>query len=204
MVFIVIEGIDGAGGETQSKLLKEFLEEKGFEVELLRYPDYEGSIGRLIHEFLHEKFELSPEVQFSLYATDMLKDRERIREALSKNKIVIADRYFTATLGYQCMSKGFPLEKGLKLAELFELPKPDLVIFLDVSPRTSIERKFKEKKSLDRHEVNEKFLEKVREGYLKLIEGNVFAGKWIRVNGEKSIEEVAEEVRNIVMREIKG
>lgn len=197
-LFVVIEGIDGAGGETQSKLLKQFLEEKGKEVELIKYPDYEGPIGKLIHDFLHKKFDISPEVQFCLYATDMVKDRERIEKALREGKIVIADRYLTSTLAYQTL-QGFPLEKGLEFAKFFGLPTPDLAIFLEITPETSIKRKFKEKNDLDRHESDKDFLRKVNESYRNLIENKIFAKEWVVIDGEKPIEEVAKEVQKIVL-----
>ncbi len=199
--FVVIEGIDGAGGETQSKLLKEFLEKKGKKVELVKYPDYEGPIGKLIHDFLHKKFDISPEVQFCLYASDMVKDKEKIEKALKEGKIVIADRYLTSTLAYQTL-KGFPLEKGLEFAELFELPTPDLVIFLEILPETSIKRKFKEKNDLDRHEANKDFLRKVNESYHRLIENQIFAKEWVVIDGEKSIEEVAKKIQKIVLSKL--
>ena len=201
-LFIVLEGIDGSGTETQSKLLKEFLDKKGKKTELIKYPDYDGPIGKLIHDFLHNKFDLPPDVQFSLYATDMLKDKDRILNGLKEGRIIIADRYFTSTIAYQSMTKGFSLEKGIKFAELFDLPKPDLVIFLDISPKTSTERKLKEKKVLDRHEADEAFLEKVRESYLELIERKIFAKRWFIIDGERSIEDVAGKVQEIVMKEL--
>jgi len=200
-LFIVFEGIDGAGTETQSNLLIKFLNKNEKEAELIKYPDYEGPIGQLIQDFLHKKFNFSPDVQFSLYATDMLKDRERILKALKDGKIVIADRYFTSTLAYQSITQGFPLDKGIKFAEIFDLPKPDLVIFLDISPDTSVRRKFKEKKTLDRHESDKDFLGRVRESYFNLIKNEVFAKKWIVINGEKTIEEVETEIHDIVLAE---
>jgi len=196
--FVVIEGIDGAGGETQSKLLKQFLEKKGKKVELVKYPDYEGPIGKLIHDFLHKKFDISSEVQFCLYASDMVKDKEKIKKALKEGKIVIADRYLTSTLAYQTL-KGFPLDKGLEFAKLFELLTPDLVIFIEISPETSIKRKFKEKNNLDRHEANKDFLRKVNESYHNLIENKIFAKEWIVIDGEKPIEEVAKKIQKIVL-----
>jgi dTMP kinase len=201
-LFLVIEGIDGAGGETQSKLLKEFLEKKNFIVEAIKYPDYSGPIGQIIHKFLHKEFEFSPATQFSLYATDMVKDREKILDAIKNKKIVIADRYFHSTLSYQSLVKGFKLEDGLKFAEIFDLPKPDLVILLDITPKISVKRKYKEKENLDRHEADEEFLKKVREGYITLAKDKIFAKEWVVVNGEKSIEEVAKEIQGIVMKKL--
>lgn len=78
--FIVIEGIDGAGSEPQSNLLVKFLEKEKIPVEKLTYPDYSGPIEKIIHQFLHKKYEFSPETQFLLYFTDFLKDKEKIKK----------------------------------------------------------------------------------------------------------------------------
>lgn len=194
-LFIVFEGIDGAGTEAQSKLLFNLLKKKKREVEKLTYPDYQGPIGKLIHQFLHKKYEFSPEIQFLLYFTDFLKDKEKIKKWQKEKRFIISDRYFTSTLAYQCQ-KGFSFKNAIKLAEIFDLPKPDLVIYLKVSPQTSIERKLKEKKNLDRHETDKKFLTKLTKFYKKLIKNQIFS-RWVVVDGEKSIKEVFEEIKKV-------
>jgi len=201
-MFLVIEGIDGAGGSTQSRILKKFLEEKNFKVELISYPDYSNSIGKVVRKFLNKEFEISAEAQFFLYALDMVKDREKILKNLKEGKIVLADRYIFSTLAYQCFAKKFSFKKGLKLIEIFELPKPDLVFLLDIKPETSIRRKMKENNKLDRHEEDLKLLEKVRKGYLKLAKENVFSKEWVILNGENKIEEVSKEIREIVSKRL--
>lgn len=197
--FIVIEGIDGAGGETQTKLLTEFLQKNGKNVLLIEYPDYTSGIGKLIQEFLHNEYDFSADVQFSLFATDMIKDKQKILDALNENKIVISNRYLLSTLAYQS-TRGFQIEKGLEFAENFELPKPDLVIYIDIDVETSMKRKMGEKNNLDRHESDKKFLEDVRSRYLKLAIKKIFANEWVIIDGKKSIEEVAKEIREIVLK----
>jgi len=192
--FIVIEGIDGAGGETQSTLLFNFFKKEKISVERLTYPDYEEPIGRLIHEFLHKKYEFSPSTQFLLYLADFLKDKERIKKLLKEGKIVISDRYFTSTLAYQCL-RGFSPEKALKIAKLLELPRPDLIIYLKVSPGISMKRKYKEKRNLDRNEKDKKFLGQLVKLYRETLIKNSVFGKWVIINGEKPIKEVFEEIK---------
>ena len=109
--FIVFEGIDGAGVETQGKLLCNYLRKQKRSVERLYYPDYEGPIGRLIHQYLHKQYEFSVDIQFLLYFTDFIKDREKINQWIGEGKIVICDRYFSSTLAYQGL-RGFSIKKA--------------------------------------------------------------------------------------------
>jgi len=194
--FIVLEGIDGAGTEVESKELIKYFKKKKVSSKRIYYPDYSEPVGNLIHEYLHGKYDFPVEVQFLLYFIDFVKDVEKINKWLKEGKVVIADRYFTSALAYQGLG-GFPQKKALKIAELFKLVKPDLIIYLKVSPETSIKRKFKEKNSLDRNEKNKKLLFEVDKSYQKLIKNNVF-GKWVVVNGEDSIKEVFENIKNII------
>ena len=193
---IVFEGIDGAGCETQVKLLFDYLKRQGKSVERLYYPDYEGPIGKLIHQYLHKQYEFSVDVQFLLYFADFIKNREKINQWRKKGKIVICDRFFSSTLAYQGL-RGFPIKKALELARTFKLPRPDLIIYLRVSPEVSMSRKYKEKKDLDRNEADKKFLKKVGDSYEKLIKGRIFS-KWAVINGERSIEKVLKDIKKIV------
>ena len=193
---VVIEGIDGAGGETQSKLLLEHLRSRKIPSERIYYPEYGNPIGDFIHDYLHKKHELPVDMQFLLYATDMVKDREKILNWLAQGKTVIADRYFTSVLAYQCMRR-FPLENALKFADIFSLPKPDIIVFLKISPATSIKRKKGEKEHLDRNEADKAMHRKVSESYESLAKNNVF-GSWFVLDGEKSKEEVFSQIRKVL------
>ncbi len=194
--FIAIEGIDGAGGETQSKLLLNYLKGKGVAVIRLAYPDYGGPIGKTIHTFLHKKIDLPKQIQFMLYVSDMLKDVPKIRKFLAK-RWVIADRWFGSTLAYQC-GKEVPVRVGLSVAKLLNLPTPDLNIYLRVSPTISIERKIKEKGGrIDRYESNRAFLEGVSKNYSVLIKNGIF-GKWAVIDAEQPIKKVFEDIRKVL------
>lgn len=197
----VLEGCDGAGVGTQSEILREKLMAKD-KVLFLRYPDYNDPTGMLIHDFLHEKVKLSKESLFCLYALNQLKDKEKIENALEKGRIALADRYFTTNLAYQC-ALGFDLEKAVQFAELFSMPKPDLVIFLKVSPETAMKRKLKEKGSVDIYEKDLGLQRKVNGMYEKLIREQIFAKEWAVVDGEKNIEGVADEIERIVFPRLK-
>lgn len=197
--FIVLEGIDGAGTEYQTNKLKNYLDEKGLNYLYLSYPDYKSQIGKLIHEYLHNKHEFDVKTQFLLYATDMVKDIPRMDEFLERDKIIVSDRYFTSTLVYQGL-KGFDRKKGIEFSKLFGLPEPDLVLYLDVSAETSMERKFGEKEDLDRHEEDKEFLKELRKEYKKMARSNDF-GKWKVIDGERSKQEVFNSLVEILREE---
>jgi dTMP kinase len=191
---IVFEGIDGSGMETQTKKLVSYLKSKGKKAVRLHFPEGSRPIGRLIYNFLNRKYDLSPQTQFLLFATDMLKDLERIRKLLKSGTWVIIDRYLTSTITYQSVA-GFPAEKGRKFVQLFDVPRFDRVIYLDISPQTSMKRKKKEKKySLDRHETNRKFLAKCRARYKKHAKQRLL-GSWSIIDGEQARQEVFEGIK---------
>ena len=192
-MFIVFEGIDGCGGETQSKKLVSYLKKRGMAAQRLSYPDYKGPIGKLIHEYLYKRHDFSKEVQLLLYFADFLKDNEKIQRWLAEGKTIVSDRYFSSTIAYQC-SSGFAVEKAVQMSTLFDLPVPDLILYLNITPETSIKRKMKEKRGkLDRHEADKKFLSDLVKLYKQLIQKQVFA-KWVVVNGEQSIQKVSADV----------
>ncbi|MFA5086290.1 MAG: dTMP kinase [Candidatus Paceibacterota bacterium] len=191
--FIVIEGVDGSGKGTQTKLLSDFLSQK-YEVLNKHYPEYGTPIGDLIDQWLHKKHEFSPDVQALLYFSDFMKDRELVEKYRENGKMVITDRYFTTTIVYQAF-KGTSLEKLLKLAGLFNLSKPDICIYLRISGETSLARKSKEKPgNLDRHEEDKNFQNAVVQGFDKVAAENVFC-EWVAIDAEKPAEEVFEEIK---------
>jgi len=196
--FIVIEGIEGCGKGTQTKFLSDFLSQKGFEVKIKKYPEYGTPIGDLIDDWLHKKFELNVETQALLYFADFMKDKEAMENNLKSGKMVISDRYFTTTIIYQYIN-GLSLEKLLDLSKLFNLRKPDLTIYIKISPEESFRRKLKQKgiENMDRHEADKKFLNSLYETYEKMSSENAFC-EWTVINGEKPIEEISKEIAEII------
>ena len=156
-MYIVFEGIDGAGKSTQIQMLKEWLEANGFRVETLVEPT-ESKVGDLIHEMLQQPDAQSDEVQKMLallFAADRISIMDKLKD---ESKIFISDRSFISSLAYQK-----PLEWVDALNKYAK--KPDLLILLDLDPKTSVSRTSRE----DTFE-NEEFLTGVRQNYLKLSE----------------------------------
>lgn len=197
-MFIVIEGIDGAGCETQGKnLLKMILKDRSCRDRcrpvptLIKYPDYERNVGKIIKEFLYQNKDLTAEQQFLLYTMQFIMDSQMIAEK-RKNGILIADRYFTTTLCYQTL-EGIDLKMALDYAKNFKIQVPDLVFYLDVDPEIAIKRKFGEQKEKNRREKDFDFIRKTYQQYKYLIENQIWT-KWIKIDGNKKIDEVTKEI----------
>jgi dTMP kinase len=200
--FIVIEGIEGCGKGTQTKFLSDFLSQKGKEVITKKYPEYGQPIGDLLDQWLHKKFELNVGTQALLFFADFIKDKEAMDNYLENGKIVIADRYFTGTLIYQHIN-GFDYNKTLELSKLFNLRKPDLTIYIKISPEESFKRKLKQKgiENMDRHEEDKKFLKSLYETYEKMSRENIFCD-WTVIDGEKPIEEVSKDILEVINKKL--
>ncbi|MCB2173189.1 dTMP kinase, partial [archaeon] len=91
--FIVFEGVDGGGKSTQIKLLTEYLQEKGYDVEHHMEPTH-GQIGNLLWSYMRSKSRsFTPETEALLFAADRIEHGKIIEEALNEGKVVISDRY---------------------------------------------------------------------------------------------------------------
>jgi len=197
----VIDGCDGAGGETQSKLLKSKLEAMGIMPVLFRYPDAETDIGRIVYEFLERRREFDVRMQFLLYSLDFIKDTGRIRKYLAEGRVVICDRYFTSTLAYQTV-QGFDMNYALEFAERFGIIKPDVVFLLKIKPETVAARKLKEKTSLDGFESDLELQKRVARKFEELARKNVFAKKWVVIDAEQNVEKVSNDICERVKGEL--
>ncbi len=189
---IVIEGIDGAGKATQTKLLKEALEKEGKKVLTYSYPDYSSVYGERIKAFLYKKIDLKVDELFMDYIIDMVKDRSNIIDAVKEGNYVIIDRFFFSTLAYQSAG-GFSYENGKQIIKLLDMPVVDKVFYINVPVDISMQRKEKQKGKLDvdKFESNKNFLSTVSTFYDKLKNEGFHAKAWEEIDGSKSIEEIS-------------
>ena len=192
-MFIVIEGIDGAGCETQGKNLVKMLNANGKKASLIKHPDYERNVGRLIKEFLYQNKDMTAEQQFLLYTMQFIKDARMIAEK-RKDGIVIADRYFTTTLVFQTL-EGIDLKMALDYAKNFKIEIPNAVYYLNVNPDTAIARKGGEDKEKNRREKDFEFIRKTFKQYQMLVDNQVWT-KWVNIDGNKGIEEITKDIYN--------
>ncbi len=199
--FIVFEGITGSGKRAHLELLAERLKQKGKDVVILTFPDYESEIARLT-----KKADLDPFTQSLLFAADRSRHQERIKKFKEEGKIVLADRYCYSNFAYQSV-KGIPLEWLIEI-EKYAL-KPDLVFLIDVPVEISMKRvmqssieDFTKQEIISRLEREKENLEKIREVYLKLAKSDKEA-KWIVIDGSKEMNESQEEIWKVVSKELR-
>ncbi|MFI3278616.1 MAG: dTMP kinase [Rikenellaceae bacterium] len=143
-MFIVLEGLDGAGKSTQVNKLKDYFQSQGKECEYLHFPRFDTPIyGDLIARFLRGELgsleSVDPYLVALLYAGDRAEAAEMIRGWLKDDKVVIFDRYVYSNIGYQCAKVSTTQERDalrdwiLNLEYNFNsIPRPDVSLFLDV------------------------------------------------------------------------
>ncbi len=187
-VFIVLEGIDGAGGETLAENIINKCTQEQIPCLRIRYPDYNSPWGEIIHSYLEGDLEISPKVLFLTYAADQLKDQKRIQECKQQGGIVVCDRYVTSAIAYESVL-GLSYDKAVQLAETLEYEQPEFIVYLDISPEESAKRKQHEKGELDIHEADLELLTRVRQVYQTMANTNIL-GKWFKFDGTKSRIEI--------------
>lgn len=165
-VLIAIEGIDGAGKSTQSRLLFEKLKEGGYPVVLLHEPT-NGQWGEKIRELsTNGRDKTTAEEELELFLKDRLEDVEiNIRPKMLEKNVVIMDRYYFSNVTYQG-ARGIDPDYIEKLNEKIA-PKPDIVIILDISSPESSNRIKTTRKDGPNHFEKEEYLERVRQLFLK-------------------------------------
>ena len=189
-LFICVEGLDGCGKTTQTKLLVRKLRKMGWDAVYTAEPS-RGKIGKFIQKYcLHGERRISPVVEALLFAADRFEHVEReVIPALNEGKIVVSDRYVYSSLAYQGAT-GLDL-KWIEMINEHAI-RPDLAIFVDVEPEAVIKR-LKPKKSVMENLETQR---KVREVYVKFVEKR----ELVRIDGNKSKKEVADDVLKVVLR----
>lgn len=137
---IVIDGTDGSGKATQAKLLYQKLKKSKIPTEVLDFPQYQTFFGKLVSKYLKNQFgKISPYLASVLYAVNRLEFRDKINLWLKQGKIIILNRYVSSNQIHQAAHidnrkerKNFVKWIGQMEYEVMGMPKPDLVLFLNM------------------------------------------------------------------------
>ncbi|MEK7128622.1 MAG: thymidylate kinase [Patescibacteria group bacterium] len=190
---IVIDGTDGSGKATQADLLIRHLRKDGRKVKVVDFPEYYSNFfGKFVGHCLSEQYynfvKTHPKIASVLYAADRFESKEKIAKWIKDGNIVIANRYASANQIHQGgkiantkKRENFITWLAEMEYEVFKIPKPDAVFYLDV-PIPIVLRLIKERnntevrgylgkkktKKADVHEKDVKFLENSRKSALWL------------------------------------
>ncbi len=192
-IFIVLDGIDGSGTSTHSKLLAGFLSLKGLKIYLTQEPS-NSDIGNLLRTYLkNDKIPASTDAL--LFAADrVLHFNNDIKNKLEEGYTVISDRYLESSIAYQSSQSEEISVEWVKTLNKFA-GKPDLTIILDIDPKLSLTRKHH--KVLDKFE-DTSLLEKVRQVYLDRAKNE----EYIVINTDDIIEIVQANIQEVVIEKL--
>ena len=214
--FIVIDGLDGSGKGTQTKLIVERLKKEGHEVEMADFPQYGNWSASYVEKYLRGEFgsasEVDPKQASLFYALDRFSASSKIKEWLEQGKVVISNRYVSANKGHQ-LGK-IEDEKEMKYFlnwlneteyNVLNIPVPDLTLFLHMKPEIGQqlvdkkgEREYTQGKKRDIHEADVHHLRNAERAFLFCLDNDDFEN-WQRIvcydsNLPKTVETVHKEL----------
>ena len=203
-LFIVLEGPDGAGKSVQARSLADRLRALRLSVTYSREPGGTG-LGEQVRRIVNDPGPTlrGPKADVLLYSAARAQHvDEVIRPALEAGGVVVCDRYATSTMAYQGFGSGMDRDLLGRIGDWVTGGlQPDLVVLIDVSPQTGLDRRAAgDVDELTRWEDESRFdlafHTRVREGYLEMAAAD--PDRWVVVDGSASIDDVAEEISHIV------
>lgn len=196
-LFIALEGIDGSGKSTQVNLLKEILEKSGHKVYCTAEPT-NSPIGTIIRNIFTHKMEADHRVIAGLFIADrldhLLNKTDGILKKLAEGYTVITDRYYFSSYAYQ--GTHMPLEWVIEANSLSaELLKPDINIYIDITPELSISRLKKGRTSMELYETMSN-LKDVRDKYKEAFNRLKSKENIFITDGNRDAEAIASDIWN--------
>lgn len=178
---VVIEGSDGSGKATQTRKLYERLRDLEVNVKCVSFPNYESESSALIRMYLRGDFggnakAVNPYAAATFYAVDRFAGFCELKNFYRSGGLILSDRYVGSNMAYQATKFDTEQERVEFLAWLddleykrFQLPRPDLTIFLDMPPEICA-RLRKERGREDIHESDAAFMTKTYNTYKNIAE----------------------------------
>jgi len=198
---IVFEGIDGAGKTTQIDLLTRRLQADGRRIFRTAEPT-ESVTGGLLRDALSGISKRTPAELAALFVLDRIFHNTNpvngIETMLSQGIDVICDRYYYSSLAYQGCETDAQWVRDMNL-NCPDIRRPDVCIFLDLTPAQSMERIGKGRITTEIYE-NEERLTRVRNQFFRALESLKDTDRICIVNAARSVEEIHEDIYQIVER----
>lgn len=194
-MFVVLDSIDGGGKGFQRINVSNYIKDTyKLKVKGEEFPVHNAFYETVIHPALQELTTMNSASWVLSYLLDKTLASDEINEYVGNpDNLFIADGYFTTTIAYQSfLMNQVPLEKLLEYGKDFNIPEPDLTIYLDVDPAIAFDRKEREEGHDEGLDMFEKSIEKqakLREIYQNMAKQQIY-GKWEQVDGNGTPEEV--------------
>ncbi|MGH7214595.1 MAG: dTMP kinase [Tepidisphaeraceae bacterium] len=191
--FIVLDGGEGCGKSTQTKLLRERLEAEGLHVLAVRDPGT-TRVGELIRAILlnpdHGEMGFRCEMMLYMAARAQMM-AEVIGPALDVGKVVVCDRFVSSTLAYQLGGDGLTAEEIRSVAQIALRGRwPDLTVLLDMPVERSSARVTRAKDRIEQRPIE--YHAQVRRNYLAQAEAE--PARYRVVAADRDLEPVREDV----------
>ena len=180
IVIIAIEGMDKAGKQTQSVMLKRELAERDISSKLFHFPIYTTDVGKAIRRHLGSRGKAAdrtkwrPEILHCMQAANKWEHYYDIKDAVKQYDVVIMDRYTASNIAYG-LANGMPKSWISNLEK--RLPKADCTILLDIPAGESFSRHPNRR---DAFEKDRNFLEIIKYEYCELAKEK----NWITINAD--------------------
>ena len=197
--FITFEGCEGSGKSTQIRLLSKRLKKQGISHIVTREPGGSDIAEQIRNIILNGKnIAMCDECEALLYAAARAQHlREVVQPALNRGTLVLCDRFVDSSLAYQGYARGLGLDFVREINSFAMRDfRPDVTLFLDISPRAAFERKHGADEDDRMEQLGMAFHQKVYEGYLKIAEAEPERVAKVACGGSKW--ETAERVYNIL------
>ncbi len=198
---IVLEGIDGSGKTTQVGLLADKFREMGTACYTTMEPT-DSPIGSLIHQIMTGRMHADPKVIAALFVADrldhLLNEVNGVVHKIKEGVTVIMDRYYFSSYAYQ--SVDVPIEWLIQAnAQSSSILRPAVNIFIDTDPEIAMERITKNRFDQELFEEKTRLI-RVREKYLESFERFKDTERVVRIDGNRSPKEVAQDIWKAVQQ----
>ena len=204
-LFITLEGPDGSGKSTVSRMLVSYLRDRGFRVTLTREPGGTDISEEIRHIILDTKnTEMQSTTEALLYAASRAQHvGEKIIPAMQADRVVVCDRFVLSSLVYQGIARGLGVETIKELNDFATTGlEPDLILFFDIDPKVALTRKTKRSKADRLENENIEFHRSVYEGYKSLLD--IYGDRVKIIDAKNSKRNVFEQVKNAVNSLMEG
>jgi len=199
-LFIAFEGIDGSGKSTQASILAERLKAEGHAVCLTNEPSH-GNIGRMIRTILKGEETLDERAIAALFVADRLDHILNEKDGMLKQletEIVLCDRYYFSSYAYHGthIDMDWVIDANAMSADIL---RPDITLFIDVSPEESMKRITINRETVELYETLEN-LTAVRTKYFEAFEKLKADENVMVIDGNREKGEVSEAIWGVVKK----